>query len=207
MKALAICSMAMLLHAGVAETQDAVLFSDDFSVRSDRWEVDVEWANGTASYVGEAIVVRSITEPDNGSTVVKYDRIFADHVIQVETTLLGGTDDNWQTVECRWTSNDDYYDFGISADGYFLLDVWVDGRRLDKSLGPTASSRIRLGRNVVNVLRAECVGNTLRLSVNGYVLGEINDDNHASGRLGLSVDSFEGSYSEVAFDNLVVTAR
>ncbi|MCZ6761278.1 MAG: hypothetical protein O7D29_13065 [Gemmatimonadetes bacterium] len=205
MKAFAICSMAVLLHAGVAETQDKVLFSDDFSVRSDRWDVG-EWENGTARYVGETMRVRSITAPGNGSTFVNYDRTFTDHVIQVETTLVGGTDDNWQTVACRMTSTG-YYDLGISADGYFLLDVWVDGRKLNRSLGPTRSRHIRLGSNVVNVLRVECVGNTLRLSVNGHFLAEINDDNHASGEIGLSVDSLGDSYSEVAFDNLVVTAQ
>ena len=205
MKALAICSMAVLLHAGVGWTQDRVLFSDDFSVRSDRWNVG-EWENGTARYVGETMLVRSVTASPK-STFVDYDRIFMDHVIQVETTLVGGTDDNWQTVSCRITPNGNYYDLGISADGYFLLDVWVDGRKLNKSLGPTRSRHIRLGRNVVNVLRVECVGNTLRLSVNGHVLAEINDDNHASGKIALSVDSIGASYSEVAFDNLVVTAR
>ncbi len=180
MKTLAICSMAVLLHAGVAETQDKVLFSDDFSVRSDRWDVG-EWDDGTARYVGETMLVRSVSASDK-STFVDYDRIFTDHVIQVETTLVGGTDDNWQTVSCRITPNGNYYDLGISADGYFLLDVWVDGRKLNKSLGPTRSRHIRLGRNVVNVLRVECVGNTLRLSVNGHVLAEINDDNHARGK-------------------------
>ncbi len=205
MKALAICSLVVLLHAQVGWTQDAVLFSDDFSVRSDRWDVG-EWDDGTARYVRETMLVRSVSASDK-STFVDYDRIFTDHVIQVETTLVGGTDDNWQTVSCRWTPGGNFYDLGISADGYFLLDVWVDGRRLNKSLGPTRSRHIRLGRNVANVLRVECVGNTLRLWVNGHVLAEINDDNHASGKIALSVDSIGGSYSEVAFDNLVVTAR
>lgn len=204
MKALAICSMVVLLHAEVGWTQDRVLFSDDFSVQSDRWNVG-EGRSGTARYAGETMLVRSVTASPK-SIFVDYDRIFTDHVIQVETTLVGGTDDNWQTVGCRMTSTG-YYDLGISADGYFLLDVWVDGSRLNKSLGPTRSQHIRLGRNVVNVLRVECVGNTLRLSVNGHVLAEINDDNHPRGKIALSVDAIGGSYSEVAFDNLVVTAR
>ena len=144
---------------------------------------------------------------DDGSTSITFDRTFTDHAIQVETTLVGGTDRNWQTVSCRLTSDGDYYDLGISADGYFLLDVWVDGKRLPRSLGPTGSRHIRLGRHVVNVLLVECFGSTVRLSVNGHALAEIDDHAHSSGKIGLSVDAFAGHYSEVAFDNLVVTAR
>ena len=169
--------------------------------------LDIERENGTARYVGETMLITSVSESGNGSTLLNYDRTFTNHVIQVETTLVGGTDNNWQTVMCRWTSADNYYEFGISADGYFLLDVWVDGRKMNKSLGPTRSRHIRLGRNVVNVLRAECVGNTLRLSVNGHVLAEIDDDNYASGAIGVSVVSLGDSYSQVSFDNLVVTTR
>ena len=142
---------------------------------------------------------------DNGSAFITFDRTFTDHTIQVETTLVGGTDHNWQTVSCRLTSKGDYYDLGISADGYFFLDAWVDGKRLPKSLGPTRSRHIRLGRHVVNVLLIECVGSTVRLSVNGHVLAEMDDHAHSSGKIGLSVDSLAGHYSEVAFDNLVVS--
>ena len=228
MKGLAICAVAALLQAGAVEipsggmealassdeyehtssrtdesVRDEVLLSDDFSVPSDRWDVGAG-RGGETRYVDGAMFVRAVTESD-GSIYVTYDRTFTDHAIQVETRLVGGTDDNWQTVSCRLTGDNDYYDLGISADGYFLLDVWVDGKRLGKSIGPSRSRHIRQGRNVVNDLTVECVGSTLRLSVNGHVLAEIEDDAHTSGQIGLSVDSMAGRYSEVAFDNLVVT--
>ena len=215
MKVLTICSIAILMYAGVAEaaTQEAalgasgapaVLFSDDFSVPSDRWDVDGP-ASGESRYVPGAMLLRAATR--DGSIFVAYDRSFTDHIIQVETKLVGGTDDNWATVSCRYSPDGDYYDLGVSADGFYMLDVWVDGRRLSKSIGPTRSRHIRLGRNAVNVILAECVGNRLSLSVNGHHLAELIDNNHASGAVALSVDALAGSYSSVEFDNLVISRR
>ena len=92
-----------------------------------------------------------------------------------------------------------------SADGYYLLDIWVNGSKLDKSLGPSRSRHIRTDRNAVNALRVECVGTSLRLFVNGNMVAEIMDTNIARGHVGLSVDSLGGKFSEVAFDNIRIT--
>ena len=216
MKEFAIWSIAILMNAGVAEATmqerrslepssgRVVLFSDDFSVPSDRWDI-TDLANGEARYVRGAMHVKAVSA--GGSIFVPYSRSFSDLSIQVETTLVGGTDDNWQTVSCRHSSDGDYYDLGISADGFYMLDVWVGGTRLSKSIGPTRSRHIRQGRNAVNVLLVECVGNRLSLSVNGHVLAELRDNNHSIGLLALSVDGLASTYSDVAFDNLVVTQR
>lgn len=191
-----------LVAAGsAAEHEAAVLFSEDFSVPSDRWDI----YPGDARYFNGAILVRD--NIGGGSIFVPYDRTFSDQSIRVETTLVGGTDDNWQTVACRFSPGANYYDLGISADGYYMLDVWVNGRRLSKSIGPTRSPHIRLGRNAVNVLQVDCVGDLLTLTVNGKVLAQLRDDHHTSGNIALSVNALAGRFSEVAFDNLLVYQR
>ena len=218
MKQFAICSIAILMSAGVAEAtmqeletlgssaehRGAVLFSDDFSVPSASWDI-TDLANGQARYVRGAMHVKAVTS--GGSIFVPYDRSFSDVSIQVETRLVGGNDDNWQTVSCRHSSDGDYYDLGISADGYYMLDVWVDGRRQSKSIGPARSRHVRQGLNAVNVLLVECVGNQLSLSVNGHALAKLRDESHSTGKIALSVDGLVGRFSDVSFDNLVVTQR
>jgi len=180
-----------------------IVFTDDFSDESSLWEVGY-WLDGSAWYQDGWLHVKNLTSY-SGSTYVLYSESFADCIIEVETKLVAGTDVNWQGVACRWVDEDNYYDFSISADGYYELAVWVNDKRMDCTVGPTWSSHIRQGRDVINVMRAECIGNTLRLSANGHLLAEITDSTFASGKIALSVNSLAGTYSEIAFDNLVIT--
>ena len=75
---------------------------------------------------------------------------------------------------------------------------------------PSRSIRINKGQDVINLMRIECIGSNLRLFVNGHLLAEVQDDSHSSGTIGLAVTAWteqDGKqFSEVAFDNLVMTA-
>ncbi len=208
------CVVAGIVAAGCVVTFDAaaqkkktvvtgtVQLEDDFSSVSPNWGTG-KFDNGETWIEGGVMHVRAID--DDSSLYVEYDAVFGDHIIEVDTTLIDGTDDNWQTVNCRHVDDDNYYDLGISADGYYLLDVWVDGTKLSKSLGPSSSPHIRTGRNVVNALRIECVGTDLRLFVNGNLVAELTDENFSIGLIAFSVMTIGGPYSEVAFDNFRVT--
>jgi hypothetical protein len=141
---------------------------------------------------------------ENGVTAI-YDAEFDDAIIDVDVRLAEGTADNWQTVECRIDGNY-YYDLGISADGYYIIDVWIDGVQHEKSLGPTPSPYIVTGAAAVNSLHVECIGNRLSLSVNGNLLAELEDNAILSGGVGLSVNALAETFSEAAFDNFRVAA-
>ena len=171
---------------------------DDFETIDLNW-ITGEFDNGVVRIVDGEIRIRNFTESGTSITAI-YDERSADQIIDVDVMLVAGTDDNWQTVECR-TQGDSYYDLGISADGYYLIDVWIDGEKLDKSLGPTASSFINTGMDAVNALHVECVGDRLSLSVNGNLIAELTDTNLESGEVGLSVNALADEFTEVAFDN------
>ena len=70
---------------------------------------------------------------------------------------------------------------------------------------------ILTGKDSVNLMRVECIGSNLRLSVNGHLLAEVTDSIFASGFLALSATAWTEQhgkkFSEIAFDNLVVTAH
>ena len=173
---------------------------DDFNRVDPKWETG-EFGHGTGVIVDGRLRVRN-EEVSSSSTTIFYDATFDDQIIDVDVTLVGGTDDNWQTITCRESGDDDYYDLGISADGYYLIDIWIDGSRLNKSLGPSPSSDIRTGRNALNKLHVECVGDRLGLWVNGSFVAELTDTNISSGRVGLSVNALGGEFTEVEFDNI-----
>ena len=52
----------------------------------------------------------------------------------------------------------------------------------------------------------ECIGVQLRFWVNGELLADIPDSALAEGDIPLGVVSLDGEYSDVTFENLVVTA-
>ena len=130
---------------------------------------------------------------------------FADFILEVETKLIDGTDDNWHQVEVRERDEFNYYNFGISADGYYEIFKVVNGEKI-VLVAPTYSTYINQGWGAVNLIHIECIGSSLSLSVNGHTLTSVTDTTFSAGDIGLAASSLAGSFTEVAFDNLVVTA-
>lgn len=180
-----------------------VLFSDDFSNPSSGWETG-DYDDGWVEYQIGALHIEDSTY-DDACTYSDLSLYYSDLAIEVETWLVAGTDDNWHQVFCRCVDDDNYYNFGISADGYYAISLWQNGVRSALSGSPTLSSYINEGWDVVNLMRVECEGNTLRLYANGHLLSEVTDSTFSNGYVGLGVTSLAGSYSEAAFDNFVIT--
>ena len=135
----------------------------------------------------------------------KCQRYFTDFILEVETWLIGGTDDNWHTVGCR-VQNDytSYYNFGISADGYYEILKFANENRI-VLMSPTYSSYINQGVGAVNLIHIECIGSSLSLSVNGHLLWEGTDATFSGGDITLVATALADTFTEVAFDNIVVS--
>jgi len=185
-----------------AQTGPAVLFSDDFSQDTGVWDIFSD-ADGEAFYENGWLHVINYIAAGH-STASHANQNFTDFILEVDMKLVAGTTDNWQSVVFRYGGADAYYSAEISADGFYEMQLWV-GETLHQLVSPTSSSYIHQGQDVVNSVRIECVGNRLSLSVNGHLLAEVFDDTLTSGNIAFEVDSIGGTFSEVAFDNLVVT--
>lgn len=183
------------------EISVTVLFADDFSDKNSGW-VTYDASDGQVIYSNGYLYIKDFTNPV-ASMYGEAQRNFTDFVLEVETWLVGGTDDNWHAVGCRWQDDDNYYAFGISADGYYEVKKWVNGKETSFA-GPTYSSHINQGLNAVNLIHIECIGSNLSLSVNGYLLHETTDTSFTGGDICLAANSLAGTYTEVAFDNIVV---
>jgi len=181
----------------------AELVFNDFETIDPSWNAG-KFENGVVRIADGEMFIRNFTVSQASVTAI-YDAEFDDVIIDVDVRLAEGTADNWQTVECRIDGNY-YYDLGISADGYYIIDVWIDGVQHEKSLEPTPSPYIVTGAAAVNSLHVECIGNRLSLSVNGNLLAELEDNAILSGGVGLSVNALAETFSEAAFDNFRVAA-
>ena len=183
-------------------TVPEVLFSDDFSDESSGWVTYDEY-DGRVIYHDGYLYVKDYTTPE-WTMYGESQRYFTDLILEVETWLVGGTDDNWHSVTCRYQDEDNHYDFDISADGYYEVQKWVDGNVICL-IEPTYSSYIHQGQGVTNLIHIECIGTSLSLSVNGHLLWEGTDATFTGGDIALAANALAGTFTEVAFDNIIVT--
>ena len=185
-------------------TPPEILFSDNFSNPRSGWYTGSD-ENGSAFYRGGWLHIRNTTGSEHAMGSWP-DQYFTDFVLEVETKLVSGTDENYHTIACRYDGAGNYYDFGIGADGYYEILKWVNDERVILK-APTFSTYIHRGQGVTNLVRVECVGNALSLSVNGHLLATVTDNAFTGGYISLGADALTPlRYTEVAYDNIVVTA-
>jgi uncharacterized repeat protein (TIGR02543 family) len=196
---------SLTAHFETSPPVPEVLFLDDFSDEAGVWDTfsnedgSVAHENGwlhLVNYASAAVVTDTYAH-----------QYFTDFVLEVETKLVGGTDDNWHQVFCRNQDDDNYYEFSISADGYYYVSRYIGGQEVLLAGAEAAySSYIHQGQGLTNLIHVECIGSILSLSVNGHVLATVTDATFAGGDIGLGASALSGTFTEIAFDNIVVSA-
>lgn len=177
------------------------LFADDFSDPNSGW-AQVEAGNRTTDYYNGAYrILVNVTNADYESTP-GYQ--FTDVLIDVDATKIGGPDDNDFGVICRYTDSRNFYFFLISSDGFYGIAKATNGSRnlIGLDFMP-ASTAIHQGE-ATNHIRAECVGNQLRLIVNDVLLYEVQDNDHTTGDVGLIAGTFDIPGTDILFDDFFV---
>ena len=193
---------SLTAHFETISTVPEVLFSDDFSDENSGW-VTYDESGDRVAYLNGYLYIKDYTS--EGSTAGDYPhRDFTDFILEVETWLIGGTDDNWHAVLCREQDDENYYDLGISADGYYEILKFVNGNRI-ALVSPKYSPYINQGVGAVNLIHIECIGSDLSLSVNGHLLVEVTDTTFSGGYIGLDAGALAGTFTEIAFDNIIIT--
>ena len=128
--------------------------------------------------------------------------------VEVDATKVGGENDNNFGLICRYSGAADapsFYYFNISSDGYAVIGKVSDGsQEYISSEHMVPSEAINQG-NVSNKLRADCVGSTLTLYVNGQEVVTTTDTAYTSGDVGLMTGTFEIPGTEINFDNFLVS--
>jgi len=208
--ALILASMACSLSSdqsggGAATVPGGVYFQDDFSNNTTGWPV-VHSDEGITDY--ENAVYRIFVNMENQDYFATPGlSLQGDVRVDVDATKVGGVDDNDLGVICRYQDNNNLYQFVISSDGYVGIMKWVDGSL--ENIGEETlieSSAVNMG-NAHNHIRAECIGDTLTLYVNGQQVSSVQDTTFSGGG---DVGIFAGTYDEpgtdIHFDNFVVSA-
>jgi hypothetical protein len=181
-------------------SQDVIMY-DDFSDPESGWQTFTD-ETGSVFYKDGWLYLKDLTKLDN-TTRSCFDRHFSDFVLDVDTKLVEGTDDNWHIVYYRMQDQNNGYGFAISSDGYYMMDKWIDGERMFFT-GPTESDYIKIGREITNHIRIACTGNDLSFYVNDNLLGVTSDPSFEGGNICLAARSLSGSSTTISFDNFTI---
>jgi len=183
------------------QTTSDILFSDDFSDPSSGWD-QVQAAEGVTDYEnGHYRIFVDQTQHDYWANP---GLSFSDVQVEVDATKTSGPDDNDFGLLCRYQDTENFYAFLISSDGYYSIMKYSGGG--SETLGAEAmlSTDVVVQGEASNHIRADCVGESLSLYVNGQLLHTVTDSTFASGDVGLIAGTFDVTGTDIAFDDFVV---
>lgn len=205
------CSLSLPQTGG--SNASNILFKDDFSSASSGWDA-VRDTDGITDYENGAYRIQINTIGTNGNGMSYWaspsleSQLPGDVRIEVDATKSAGPDDNDFGVMCRYTSANDtpsFYQFMVTSDGYMGI-VLVSGgdQQMISSDKLQPSDAIKQGATL-NHVRADCVGNSLTLYVNGQKVANATDTSLAKGDVGLIAGTYKEPGTDILFDNFVVT--
>lgn len=188
------------LACGVNTESGTVLFQDDFS------NPDSGWPHGSNAFYDSGGYVIYVADADTEHWAIPGKSFQADVVVEVNAARRGGPENNDYGVMCRVQDLDNFYFFWISSDSYQVI-----GKRENGEMKFLSSDQMQFtdgikGGTETNRIRAECVGNTLKLVVNGRTVARVTDDTFTGGGdVGLIAGAFDEGGVEIFFDNLTVS--
>ena len=176
---------------------------DDFSDPAAGWALS-ESEVGRVWVEGEELQILNYTD----STLEKDTSAgltVGDVILEADSRLLDGSEDNWHDFLCRYVDLDNYYVAGYSADGYVGATVKVNGDIVQR-VGPEPSDAIRQGQDVTNHVKLACIGDTIQFWVNDVQVIDMAEGSLEEGDIGMAVSANGGDFSHGAIDNVIVYA-
>ena len=180
------------------------LFFDNFSQTNSSW-TKLQDATGTMGYENNHyhILVNSI----NTMLIATTGKSFQDDVsIEVDARKIGGSDNNYFGVVCRYQNPDNYYMFLITSDG--LSGILMNKNGVLSMISPGGNwlkmTGIKSG-SATNHIRVDCIGDSLTIYANGKQVSDSYDHTFVGGDAGLVARSsrLEGGV-DIQFDNFIV---
>jgi hypothetical protein len=179
-----------------------ILFSDDFSDTTKKWD-QVSEANRTTAYYNDAYRI-TINDINSDAWGNPGEESFTDIRIEVDATKNGGPDDNDFGIICRYTDLHKFYYGVISSDGYYgILKMTPSGGTMVGNEKMAETDLVARGP-ASNHIRFDCIGSTLTLFVNGTQVDQQTDSEYIIGNVGLIAGTFADVGTDILFDNFMV---
>ena len=180
---------------------DPILYRDDFSDVDSGWE-HYQGPDGLRDYEHDAYHI--IVDIPNRWFVATPRQHFSDVNIRVDAAKVGGPEDSYFGIICRFQDLDNYYFLIISSNGRYGIGKSVDGKPSfigqDHMLYHDNIHRGEAG----NLIQALCVENRLALFANDIQLAMVEDSTFIDGNVGLLVGNADDPGANIVFDNFIV---
>ncbi len=120
-----------------------------------------------------------------------------------------GTNDNNVSLICRYSKEHGWYEFNIANSGLYDIlyaKITPDNKVTYGRIADGGSNKIKQGKQV-NTYGITCKGRTLALSINGFEVRRIDDNQFVldKGKIGVSVSSFNTLPVNVLFDSVAIS--
>lgn len=178
-----------------------VLFEDDFSNKNSGWDQFDDGSSATDYANGGYRILVGNTNWYNWANPYQS---FTDVRVEVDVTKQTSPDGDAGII-CRYVDTSNFYFLRITTDGSYAISKLVDGSETTLGAGEyTETGAVNTATGAVNHVRADCVGSSLTLYVNGTLLEQVVDSDLTSGDVGLIGGSFDIGGVDLLFDNFVV---
>lgn len=195
------CSIVQPSQNQAGSETGRIIFQDNFSDPTSGWN-RVTAPNGATDYADG--MYRIWVNQANLDVWARPGLNLADISIEVEALKIDGDRDNRFGIICRITDTHNFYVFLITSDGYYGIGKVLTGQfLLLNAQRLQTSSHIQTG-SATNHIRADCVGNTLTLFVNGLELARVQDFDLQNGDVGLLAGTYTSPGLDIRFDNFLV---
>lgn len=181
--------------------QTELIFQDSFE-ENNSWP-DFSNDNGYGNYFGGGYRI-NVSAPKRTVWVVREINEL-NSITEISTALMGGSEDNYFGIICRYVNEDNFIFMAISSDGFLSI------RKKSSELGlQYLSSESHLFSTAIlhgnqwNKLTAECNQKNLRFYINNQLAYEAIDPSPKEGMAGLIVGNLSESFTEILFDNLLI---
>ncbi len=128
---------------------------------------------------------------------------YRDSRTEVTGAKISGPIDGYYGITCRYADGSNFYALVVGTDGFFGIAKKKAGKVTFLAEGYDKEGHVYTG-GTPNLIRADCVGDTLTLWANGFMMAQVQDTDFSAGAVGLVVgDRAKGRY-EVVFKDLSV---
>lgn len=205
--------MPLLVGCGLRSSEPVTcdsptsLFTDDFNNQNKCGWTIYSHGGGSANIENASMQI-TVNQPGQ-LWWVNPERRFDNVIINVEARQVSGPNNNAYGVICRYQSEENFYVFLISGDGYYTIGKYQSGVEnvtyLTENGQFQPSDAIHIGV-ATNEMRVSCIGNQLSLEVNGTPLVSVTDPTFVTGDIGLAAGTLTAGTAVVEFDNVKVIA-
>ena len=187
--------------SGTPQPPGSVLFQDDFSRLSSGWASE-HTSEAIREYRDGQYVVLVLTPDTSIWSTPGLD--LGPVRLDVDAQQIGGPQDNLYGLICRYQDDANFVFLAASSDGFAGIGEVRDGERRMISGGAMLPADSIAPLGYANHLTAECLDESLRLSVNGTLVAEAASHASSMGDVGLIVGSYAEAGIEIAFDSFSV---